>query len=68
MYNKFLALSREVEYAVNHIDHKNVTPTFSKEMSNDRDNITKLEQTADNITISVANLERTCLLYTSRCV
>lgn len=55
LYNKFIALSRQVEYAVNHIDHKNMTPTFNKIMEDDRGNISKLQQTAKDIISTVEN-------------
>ncbi|MDO4541503.1 MAG: hypothetical protein Q4C00_01555 [Bacillota bacterium] len=64
LYNKFISLSREVEYAVNHIDSKNMTSAFNKKIEDDRGNISELKQTAEDFSIALeSKVNKTAAYY-----
>lgn len=55
LFNKFISLSRQVEYAVNHIDAKNFTSTFNKRLEDGAGNLSELIQTVDGISSTVTS-------------
>lgn len=64
LFNKFISLSRQVEYAVNHIDSKNLTFTFNKRLEDEAGNVSELMQTTEGLSLSIENkVDKTAAYY-----
>ncbi len=64
LFNKFISLSRQVEYAINHIDSKNLTFTFNKRLEDEAGNVSELMQTTQGLSLSIENkVDKTAAYY-----